>query len=201
MFTLQEFARELVGLAEIVAAIKQAEEDYQQPRRTRIWSYLLSLFGKGSVAPITALPSDEETAPPGPQLAPRKTQLRKKNSPRPSQGAPPSTPTKDRFGQPSDAPDSTGKSNAVLPPLPNEISDGEDESNHLLMNPAAMLPFSLPTFTDMIVSYGAGFGGLNRERERKYIPSVPPEFLAKLDLNGGRSNSTWEGRDWENEDI
>lgn len=53
----------------------------------------------------------------------------------------------------------------------------------------------------MLVSYGAGFGGLNRERERKYIPSVPAEFLAKLDLNGGRANSTFQERDWENEDI
>jgi hypothetical protein len=53
------------------------------------------------------------------------------------------------------------------------------ESN--LMNPALLLPFHLPTSTDMLVSYGAGFGGVNKERERRYIPSVPPEFLTKLD--------------------
>jgi hypothetical protein len=53
------------------------------------------------------------------------------------------------------------------------------ESN--LMNPALLLPFHLPTSTDMLVSYGAGFGGVNKERERRYIPSVPPEFLSKLD--------------------
>lgn len=76
----------------------------------------------------------------------------------------------------------------------------EDAPEHLLLDPALMLPFSLPTSTDMLVSYGAGFGGLNRERERKYIPTVPPEFLAKLDINGGRSMPSYGERDWENED-
>jgi hypothetical protein len=52
-----------------------------------------------------------------------------------------------------------------------------------------MLPFSLPSSTDMLVTYGAGFGGTNRERERKYIPTVAPEFLAKLDVGSSRSGS------------
>jgi len=30
------------------------------------------------------------------------------------------------------------------------------------------------------VSYGAGFGGTNREQERKYIPTIPTEFLGKF---------------------
>ncbi|PGH37120.1 hypothetical protein GX50_00103 [[Emmonsia] crescens] len=51
----------------------------------------------------------------------------------------------------------------------------------ILLNPTRTLPFSLPTSTDMLVSYGAGFGGVNRERERKYIPTVPTEFLNKFD--------------------
>ncbi len=58
------------------------------------------------------------------------------------------------------------------------------------MDPALMLPFSLPTSTDMLVKFGAGFGGVNRERERKYLPSVPPEFLAKLDLATTTSSSS-----------
>ena len=76
-----------------------------------------------------------------------------------------------------------------------------DAPEHLLLDPALMLPFSLPTSTDMLVSYGAGFGGLNRERERKYITTVPPDFLAKLDLNGGRAQPTFDPSDWENEDV
>lgn len=56
---------------------------------------------------------------------------------------------------------------------------------HLLMlNQSMMLPFSLPTSTDMLISYGAGIGGVNRERARKYIPTVPTEVLAKLNLDG-----------------
>jgi len=76
----------------------------------------------------------------------------------------------------------------------DSISEDEDGPEHLLLDPALMLPFSLPTSTDMLVSYGAGFGGLNRERERKYIPTVPPEFLAKLDIDGQKKG----GRDeWD----
>ncbi len=65
-----------------------------------------------------------------------------------------------------------------------------------------MLPFTLPSVTDMLVSYGAGFGGLNRERERKYIPTVPPEFLAKLEAaSGSRKGPMFGEKDWENEEV
>ncbi|KAI1982530.1 hypothetical protein LOZ51_000720 [Ophidiomyces ophidiicola] len=57
------------------------------------------------------------------------------------------------------------------------------EHTSLLFDPSMTLPFSLPTSTDMLVSYGAGFGGTNRDRERKYIPTVPTEFLARFDRN------------------
>lgn len=59
--------------------------------------------------------------------------------------------------------------------------DEEEAAEGLLLDPALMLPFHLPTSTDMLVSFGAGFGGVNRERERKYIPTVPPEFLSRLE--------------------
>ena len=79
---------------------------------------------------------------------------------------------------------------------------GEDglSPETLLMDPAHMLQFSLPTTVDMRLSYGAGMGGVDREREKKYIPTVPPEFLAKLDLSGNGTVS--ERRDWDtsNED-
>jgi hypothetical protein len=75
-------------------------------------------------------------------------------------------------------------------PLPQSgYDDEQDAPGDLLMDPALMLPFSLPTSTDMLVSYGAGFGGVNRERERRYIPSVPPEFLAKFNTGGSRRGS------------
>lgn len=69
-------------------------------------------------------------------------------------------------------------------------------SDNLLIDPAHMLQFSLPTIVDMRISYGAGYGGLNKERERKYIPTIPQEFLAKLDLGG--NGSFVERKDWDN---
>ena len=72
----------------------------------------------------------------------------------------------------------------------------DDDSNEVpesnLMNPAILLPFHLPTSTDMLVSYGSGFGGVNKERERRYFPSVPAEFLSKLDPTGGQESSIYE---------
>lgn len=80
----------------------------------------------------------------------------------------------------------------------------EDEApENLLMDPALMLPFTLPSVTDMLISYGAGFGGVNRERERKYIPTVPPEFLDKLEVASGsaRKDPMFVEKDWENEEL
>lgn len=104
---------------------------------------------------------------------------------------------------------STGSSNAPSsepgsPSSPNqngnaaasELDTDDDElaSGSLLMDPAHMLQFSLPTAVDLRVSYGAGLGGVNKERERKYIPTVPPEFLQKFDLGG--SSHFIESQDW-----
>lgn len=77
-------------------------------------------------------------------------------------------------------------------PLPTPQPEDDDPPESNLLNPALLLPFSLPTSTDMLVSYGAGFGGVNRERERRYIPSVPPEFLAKLDPEGRQNTRIYE---------
>jgi hypothetical protein len=127
-------------------------------------------------------------------------------SPRsPELGSAPSTPVKaESNGQsrsspaPSHMPETP---NSVKRPQPEDLLDDEDDSPaHLLLDPALMLPFSLPTSTDMLVSYGAGFGGVNKERARKYIPTVPAEFLAKLDLGGGRPATTYGDRDWDNEE-
>lgn len=81
--------------------------------------------------------------------------------------------------------------NAMVQP-----EEEEPPSERLLMDPAHMLQFSLPTTVDMRLSYGAGYGGVNREREKRYIPTVPPEFLAKLDLSGNGSGSFVEEKDW-----
>lgn len=83
-------------------------------------------------------------------------------------------------------------------PQAQSPTDEDEVPENLLLDPALMLPFSLPTSTDMIISYGAGFGGVNKERERKYIPTVPPEFLAKLDMGGNKGSNVYEN--WNNDE-
>ncbi|KAJ4024382.1 hypothetical protein NW752_002951 [Fusarium irregulare] len=91
---------------------------------------------------------------------------------------------------------------SVASPAPDDVSDDDEMPEHLLLDPALMLPFVLPSVTDMLVSYGAGIGGVNRERERKYIPTVPPEFLEKLEVAGGTRKGPMFGEaDWENEEV
>ena len=74
------------------------------------------------------------------------------------------------------------------------VREEEIDNEQLLMDPSHMLNFGLPTTVDLRLSYGAGYGGVNRERERKYVPTVPPEFLSKLELNGGGAidKSGWD---------
>ncbi|KIH95229.1 hypothetical protein SPBR_03900 [Sporothrix brasiliensis 5110] len=112
----------------------------------------------------------------------------------------PSTPAKKNGGGGSLTP-------AATPAKTRDDGDADDEDDapkHLLLDPALMLPFTLPSATDMLVSYGAGFGGVNREREHKYIPTLPPEFLAKLESannNNGSRRPMFAEKDWENEDV
>ncbi|PSN64617.1 hypothetical protein BS50DRAFT_499044 [Corynespora cassiicola Philippines] len=101
-------------------------------------------------------------------------------------------PQKPADGPPTTPVRSSAQSMTAPSPAPSKDlepdEDDEDPPDELLLDPSYMLPFSLPTSTDMLISYGAGFGGMNKERERKYIPTVPPEFLTKLDLSGGNKN-------------
>ncbi|KAL1643393.1 hypothetical protein SLS61_009227 [Didymella pomorum] len=117
--------------------------------------------------------------------AERKTRAKSPNPPQRGADAEPTTPVKPASGaQLAPAPS----------PNPSRVSgelerEEDDAPSELLLDPSHMLPFTLPTSTDMLISYGAGFGGVNRERERKYIPTVPPEFMAKLEFSGGNKNN------------
>ncbi|KAM5475683.1 hypothetical protein MauCBS54593_001375 [Microsporum audouinii] len=88
----------------------------------------------------------------------------------------PQTPRTPRVLNPLSSP--AGSTSPAPPPSP-QITIPKNAP--LLLDPSLTLPFQLPTSTDMLVSYGAGFGGVNRERARKYIPTVPTEFLVKFD--------------------
>ncbi|RMZ77919.1 hypothetical protein DV738_g4107, partial [Chaetothyriales sp. CBS 135597] len=84
------------------------------------------------------------------------------------------TPTKTQQpqAQPS-SPESLDPDPGGTPPLGAHAS-------MVTLDQALMLPFSLPTSTDMLISYGAGIGGMNRERAAKYIPTVPVEIVENL---------------------
>ncbi|KAK6343226.1 hypothetical protein TWF730_010825 [Orbilia blumenaviensis] len=89
-------------------------------------------------------------------------------------------------------------------PPAQEEEDSGDAPENLLFDPALMLPFVLPTSTDMLVTFGAGMGGVNRERERKYQPFLPEEFLNTLDASAGRNDHDHVGyvgpSPWDNDD-
>lgn len=116
----------------------------------------------------------------------------------------PSTPQRNSDKKTAGSSSNGGGSGGSQQPPQTPVEEEEEEApENLLMDPAFMLPFTLPSVTDMLVCYGAGFGGVNRERERKYIPTVPPEFLAKLEVGGGSSNRKplFGEKDWENEEV
>ena len=108
----------------------------------------------------------------------------------------PSTPRRNTRGS------ANGSGDTPLTPGEGGEEEEEDAPENLLADPAFMLPFTLPSVTDMLVCYGAGFGGVNRERERKYIPTVPPEFLTKLEVLGGNGSRRplYSEQDWEDEE-
>ena len=111
---------------------------------------------------------------------------------------PPSPAAPSKLNQPLGKSGGHALSDAPPDELNSTIQADEDEppSERLLMDPAHMLQFSLPTTVDMRLTYGAGYGGMNKERERKYIPTVPPEFLVKLDVNGSGNGSFVQEKDW-----
>ncbi|KAJ5137366.1 hypothetical protein N7526_003599 [Penicillium atrosanguineum] len=96
----------------------------------------------------------------------------------------PKTPTKDQPTLTPASPDQATSPGSIAtssrPPsmmAPREDRPGKES---IFLDPTLFLPFSLPTSTDMLISYGAGLGGTNRERARKYIPTVPPEVLSRF---------------------
>ncbi|RJE20443.1 DIL and Ankyrin, partial [Aspergillus sclerotialis] len=92
---------------------------------------------------------------------------------------PPPVPPKEHPASPPDA-SLSPSANASSRPA-SIVNTDERSAKDVFINQSLTLPFSLPTSTDMLVTYGAGFGGTNRERARKYIPTVPPEVLSRLD--------------------
>ncbi|KAF4339061.1 DIL and ankyrin domain protein [Fusarium beomiforme] len=129
-----------------------------------------------------------------------KRERRRSGIPSPQKSGQDSTPVTPVKGR-SNGTNLATPGSAASPPE-DDWDEEDDTPEHLLLDPALMLPFVLPSVTDMLVTYGAGLGGVNRERERKYIPTVPPEFLEKLEVSGGTRKGPMFGEaDWENEEV
>lgn len=97
---------------------------------------------------------------------------------------------------------SSGAGRSSSPVLSSPVGGPDDDylAEHTLLDPALMLPFHLPTSTDMLISYGAGLGGINRERAQKYIPTIPPELLTKFDMGDRSSANIYRRTSWSNDD-
>lgn len=122
-------------------------------------------------------------------------------------GAPPPSTSEQSQGQqekrpstapaPPAAPAAPTSSSSTNPLSPVSVSSStrpaswsklDMDSTSVFLDPSLTLPFSLPTSTDMLISYGAGWGGTNRERARKYIPTVPPEVLSRFDREASQDD-------------
>jgi hypothetical protein len=108
---------------------------------------------------------------------------------------PPATPTKPSTPKPS-TPRSTT-------PQPIKTPGGDDDDlppNTILRPSNTLLPFALPTSTELIAAYGSGIGGTHRE---KYTPTLTPEFMEKLDTVTSKGPSAAPlggiGRTWVEE--
>lgn len=92
-----------------------------------------------------------------------------------------------------------------MTPQPPKSPIGEDDDipppTTLLLQSSTILPFALPTTTELIISYGSGIGGTHRER---YIPTLPPEFMEKLDSMASKGDARvplgGTGRTWVEEE-
>lgn len=111
------------------------------------------------------------------------------NSPTETQQQQPTSPVQQKHIPPTPETPRTPNPPTTNPLSPASVSSTRPaswtkldmDSTSVYLDPSLTLPFSLPTSTDMLISYGAGWGGTNRERARKYIPTVPPEVLSRFD--------------------
>lgn len=110
--------------------------------------------------------------------SPTETQQQQPTSPVQQKHIPPTPETPRTPNPPTTNPLSPASVSSTRPASWTKL---DMDSTSVYLDPSLTLPFSLPTSTDMLISYGAGWGGTNRERARKYIPTVPPEVLSRFD--------------------
>ncbi|KAK9239067.1 hypothetical protein V1525DRAFT_399073 [Lipomyces kononenkoae] len=72
----------------------------------------------------------------------------------------------------------------------NDSSSSDDEqprNTGVFIDVSVILPFVLPTTTEMLVTWGAGIGGTNRAQAQRHVPFLPQEYVAKLDATSSLS--------------
>ncbi|KAH8695534.1 DIL and ankyrin domain protein [Talaromyces proteolyticus] len=126
--------------------------------------------------PPSAVPSSSSSSPP--PSTPQHSTPNPVPEPPPTKVPPENNYHNDNIS-PSTPRNSALHQSPILVPSPNFHHSTGPET--YLLDPSMTLPFYLPTSTDMLISYGAGFGGTNKERARKYVPTVPTEVLSRFD--------------------
>ena len=174
---------------QLVHAVKNYRYEVGEKPLPKAHMRFLQQLQKGSETiirrPVTPLPdTDTPSTPitkPGTPVPPEPASKTDTNTT-------PTSPTKTNSKSKPEAQQAAPPIATTLPPQPLDDLDPDPSARtRLTLDQSLMLPFSLPTSTDMLITYGAGIGGTNRERARKYIPTVPTEVLAKLNLDGDAS--------------
>ncbi|KAK9371218.1 hypothetical protein V1509DRAFT_613941 [Lipomyces kononenkoae] len=69
----------------------------------------------------------------------------------------------------------------------SESDDEQPRNTGVFIDVSVILPFVLPTTTEMLVTWGAGVGGTNRAQAQRHVPFLPQEYVAKLDATSSLS--------------
>lgn len=77
-----------------------------------------------------------------------------------------------------------------LPAAGKTEDDTPKHIDELYLDASVILPFTIPTLREMIITWGAGLGGTHAKRARRYEPSLPTEFLDKFETEEDRGTDT-----------
>lgn len=98
----------------------------------------------------------------------------------------------ERAAELADTPVPITPSASIVPRHHREVELDEDDDDdsgdgagggEVYLDASAVLPFVIPTLREMIVTWGRGFGGIHKLRAKKYEPTLPDEFVDKLDMS------------------
>ncbi|KTW25662.1 hypothetical protein T552_03522 [Pneumocystis carinii B80] len=73
-------------------------------------------------------------------------------------------------------------------PKPLPFDKEKLKSSNLLMNVELMLPFILPTGTDLLASYGSKIIKVDEKKKKCFIPVIPSDFMDLLKTKIGHNN-------------